>query len=188
MSETPDAKTAIRQEALGKDFGPDTAEFDPTEGVAEDVAQEKRGILMRELESYERIVDGTRRAADGARHRAYRNKDTRDAWDALADQIDQGRRIAVRLSGYNRMEDGNASERVLTGEGLSLVEATTRINTGLKDAASGARQIANGQRMSFEWLRLAMVYEHIAKRARELARECTKLEVASHWGGQAWPQ
>jgi len=79
------------------------------------------------------------------------------------------------------MEDGKATERVFGGEGLSLVEATTRISQGLRDAAAGAQQIANAQHMSLEWLRLAGAYDHFAERARKLAGECSMLQVASQW-------
>ena len=65
-----DTKTAVRQAAIGVDFGTDTAAFDPSQAVGEDVAQDKRGILLTDYQSYERIIEGLKRAADGCRHRA----------------------------------------------------------------------------------------------------------------------
>lgn len=179
-----DDKTAIRAAAVGQDFGTDTAAFDPNQPAVEDIAQDKRGILMREFESYERVIEGMKRAADGARHRAVcSTREAGEAWNMLADQMDKGRQIAVRLSGFNRMMDGKPSDKVFGGETLTLVDATTRISQGLKNAAAGARQIANCQRMSLEWLRLAQVFDHFADRAKELGIICSQLKVASQWGG-----
>jgi hypothetical protein len=186
-----DTKTAVRQAAVGQDFGADTAAFDPDAPAAEEVAQDKRGILQTDFQSYERTIEGLKRAADGARHRAAVNhRGAAESWNALADKIDKGRQIAVRLSGFNRPEDGQPTKRLFGGKTLSLVEATTRISTGLREAAAGCRQISNCHRsvgngskedVGFSWLRLAIALDRIGDDVKELERRLSMLWVTSQW-------
>jgi len=186
-----DTKTATRQAAVGRDFGADTAAFDPSEGVAEDVAQDKRGVLLTDFQSYERIIEGLKLAADSARHRAYRNEqNSRVKWDAVADKLDKARQITVRASGFNRLQDGNPSLRIFGGEVMNRSLAASRIKTGLKDAAAGCRQVSNCHRSvgngskeatGFEWLKLAIAIEQIGDWVKEIEQSCTPLRVDSQW-------
>jgi hypothetical protein len=96
---------------------------------AEDVALDKRGILLTDYQSYERVIEGLKRAADGCLHRAAMNyPGSRDPWNRLTDKM------AVRASGFNRLEDGKPTERKFGSRTLSLVEATTRISQEFKEA------------------------------------------------------
>ncbi len=184
-------KTAIRQAAVGQDFGADTAEFDPAEDIGEDVAQEKRGILLTDRQSYERVIEGLKRAADAMRHRAAINhRGAGESWNRLADKADKARQIAVVSSGFNRPEDGKPTERKFGGETLGLVDATLRISQGLKDAEAGCRQISNCHRskgngskeeIGFRWLRLSMAIQQISEWVKELERLCSMLKVSSEW-------
>lgn len=184
-------KNAIRAAAVGQHFGADTAAFDPNEAVAEDVAQDKRGILVTDFQSYERAIDALKRAADGCRHRAaVNNRGAGESWNALADKLDRGRQIAVRMGGFGRPEDGKPTRRLSGGRTLSLVEATTRIATGLREASAACRQISNCHRsvgngsrvdVGLGWLQLGTAFDKIAGEVKELARRCSMLQVASEW-------
>lgn len=186
-----DSKTAVRQAAIGQDFGADTAGFDPSAPATEDVAQDKRGILITDFQSYERVIEGLKKAADAIRHRAAANhRGAADSWNALADKLDKGRQIAVRMAGFNRLEDGKPTQRVFGGRTLSRTETATRTTDGLRQAAAGCRQISNCHRsvgngskeaVGFGWLQLAMALDRIADDVKELERRCSMLRVASEW-------
>jgi hypothetical protein len=181
MSEL-DEKTAVRAAAQGQDFGDDTAAFDPATPVTEEVAQEKRGTLMREFESYERIVEGLKLASDGARNMArWKNP---DLWNALAAFLDQLRKAVVQEAGFNRPEDAKDSAQVFGGE-MSWTDANSRILNGLRDAGNGARQIALGQRMDLRWTRYANQFDMMRDKAHDMAIASSPLRVASEWGGRS---
>jgi hypothetical protein len=173
-------KDAIRAAAVGQDFGADTAEFDPTEGVAEDVAQEKRGVLMNERESWERVAEGLKLAADGARQIARRRSP--DAWNRLAQYFDSLRKAIVReAGGYDDARDRRQSVEQWGGEGMPFPAAHSRLMDGLRQAATGAEQIANCQRLDLRWLRYASQLRELRDKAHKMALAGSPLKVASEW-------
>jgi hypothetical protein len=177
-----DDKTALRAASVGQDFGADTAAFDPAAAApAEEVSQDHRGTVMVEFESYERIVEGLKRASDGARNMA-RWSDP-DLWNTIAGFFDQLRRAIVQLSGYNRLQDAKDSAQAFGGEGLSRSDAQSRILTGLRDAEGGASQIAQAQRMDLRWHYYATQFRSLRDKANKLAVKGSVLAVASQWGG-----
>ena len=149
-------------------------EFTPVENVEQD----KRGTLMVEFESYERIIEGLKKAADGARNMA-RWKHP-DLWNGLAEFLDKLRRCVARDGGYNRAQDSKDTVQVFGGD-MTWTDANSRILTGLKDAAAGARQIAQAQRMDLSWLRYANQFEKMRDKAHDMALACSPLKVASGW-------
>ena len=180
-----DDKEAIRAAAVGQDFGDDTAEFDPAASVTEEVQQDHRGSIMREFESYERIVEGLKLASDGARNMVQfaRDQDKKDAWNKSASFFDQIRRAIVQDSGYNRLVDTQDSKQVFGGEGMTWSTANSRILTGLKDAEAGASQIALGQRLDLRWTRYSNLLRSLRDKAGQLAIQWSPLHVDSQWGG-----
>ena len=175
-----DEKTEVRQAAVGQDFGADTAAFDPQAPVTESIEKDRRGTLMVEFESYERIVEGLKKASDGARNMArFKNP---DLWNRLAQFLDQVRRAIVQDAGYNRLTDAKDSQ-VAVGGDMTWTDANTRIVTGLKDASAGARQIALGQRMDLRWTRYANQLDAMRDKAHEMALACSPLRLAAGWGG-----
>jgi hypothetical protein len=175
-----DEKTEIRSAAVGQDFGTDTAAFDPQVPVTESIEQDHRGSVMAEFESYERIVEGLKKASDGARNMArFKNP---DLWNALAAFLDQLRRAVVQEAGFDRPQDKRESQQVFGGD-MSWSDANSRILTGLKDAGAGARQIALGQRMDLRWTRYANQFDAMRDKAHDMAIACSPLKVAAGWGG-----
>ncbi len=164
----------MTERADNPDLDPD---FTPTEAVEQD----KRGTLMREFESYERIIDGLKSASDGARHMA--RWQAPDLWNALAAFLDQLRRAVVKESGFDRPGDARDSQQVFGGEGLTWPEANSRLSNGLKSAAAGARQIALGQRMDLRWTGYANRFDSLRDKAHAMALAASPLKVAAKWGG-----
>lgn len=159
----------------------DNPDLDPEFTPTESIEQDHRGSVMREFESYERIIEGLKKASDGARQMA-RWKHP-DLWNALAQFLDQLRRAVVQTSGFDRPEDGRDSKQAWGGEGLTWSDANTRILTGLKDASAGARQIALGQRLDLRWTRYANSFDTMRDKAHDMALACSPLKVAATWGG-----
>ena len=174
-------KDSIRAAGVGQDFGADTAEFDPAAPVTEAVEQDHRGTMMREFESYERIVEGLKIASDGARHMArWKNP---DLWNTVAGLLDQLRRAVVKEAGFDRPADSRDSQQVFGGDGITWSDANTRLQSGLKDASAGARQIAVAQRMDLRWQRYANQFDTLRTNATKWAIRASPLRVAAQWGG-----
>lgn len=176
-----DDKSAIRAAAVGQDFGADTAEFDPEAPIAEEVAQEKRGTVMREFESYERIIEGLKLAADGARHIARRRAP--DLWNRAAQLFDSLRKAVIKDAGYDRPQDRTDSHEQWGGEGMSFTTAHSRMMDGLRMAVVGAEQIANCQRLDLRWLRYASQIRAMRDKAHQMALAGSPLRVTPQWGG-----
>lgn len=158
----------------------DNPDLDPEFTPTESIEQDHRGSVMVEFESYERIVEGLKKASDGARNMArFKNP---DLWNNLAQFLDQLRRAVVQEAGYNRLADGKDSQQVVGGD-MSWTDANSRILTGLKDAAAGARQIALGQRMDLRWTRYANQFDAMRDKAHEMALACSPMKMAAGWGG-----
>ena len=174
-------KTAIRSASVGQDFGTDTAAFDPDAPVTEAVEQDHRGSVMREFESYERIIEGLKTASDGFRNMARFSNP--DKWNKLADFSDQVRRAMLQLSGFDRPEDAKPSAQLFGGVGISRSAALSRIRTGLDGAAAGSRQIAQAQRMDLRWQMRANHIDSLRKTATAMAKQEVQRQVASQWGG-----
>jgi hypothetical protein len=160
------------------DFDSDP-EFAPTEAVEQD----KRGIAMSELESWERVIEGLKQAADGARQAARHRHP--DLWNQLAEFLDTLRRAVIRDGGFDRPNDSKVTVTQWGGDGMSWGEASRRINEGLKGAAAGARQISLGQRMELKWTAYANAFDTIKKKAHHMAIAGSPLVVESGWTQQA---
>lgn len=116
----------------------------------------RRGTLMTERESYERIIEGHRLAADAARHLAKRER--KAAWVTVANGLDEMRLHVMKLA---RIED--AGFRPTTDSsgsgGLGWRNARDRFREGLRQAAGGCRQMATCHRGVLDWSRIAAKLE-----------------------------
>ena len=153
---------------------------DPEFAVSEPIEQgDHRGSVMRELESWERIVDGMKMAADGARHVARHRSP--DMWNKLALFLDTLRKAVITDGGFDRPEDAKETSAQWGGEGLSFTLAHRRLMDGLKMAAAGAEQIAQCQRMDLRWMRYAMQIRTMRDQAHKLALSGSPLVTEAGW-------
>lgn len=157
----------------------ETEPFDPDEPLTESVERDKRGSLMTEFESYERVVEGLKLASDGARHMARHRPP--DPWNKLAMFLDSLRKAIMQESGFNRLQDAKTSHEAWSGAPLSVTQAHSRLMDGLKGAAAGAKQISLCQRMDLKWTLYAERFELMKKQAHELALATSPLKVKSGW-------
>lgn len=150
---------------------------DPEFEVSEPIEKDKRGTVMAELESWERVIDGLKMASDGARHMARYGKS--DECNRFAAYLDQLRRAVIRDGGFDRPSDATASVVQFGGEGIPLPEACRRVVEGLKMAAAGADQIAQCQRLDMRWVLYAQKFRTLADVESKLARQITQ-RVTDH--------
>lgn len=144
---------------------------------SEPIEKDKRGTVMAELESWERIIEGLKMAADGARHMARYGK--RDECNRFASYLDQLRRAVIRDGGFDRPADATASVVQFGGEGIPLPQACRRVAEGLKMSAAGADQIAQCQRLDMRWVLYAQRFRTLADIEAKLARQITQ-RVTDH--------
>jgi hypothetical protein len=158
---------------------PESPDLDPEFTPVENVEKDHRGAVMFEYESYERVVEGLKAAADGARNMA-RFRDP-DLWNAIAQLFDGLRKAIVQLAGLDRGADTKETSAQWGGSGISRTEAMSRLNKGLKSAAAGANQIAQVQRMDLRWLRYANQIDRLRDKAGKLALSGSPLVVDAQW-------
>lgn len=162
---------------------PESPDLDPEFTPAEDVAQDKRGALMSEIESWERVIEGLKSAADGARQIARHRAP--DLWNKLAAYLDSLRKAVIRDGGFDRPADAVDSKQVWGGEGMSFTLAHRRLMDGLKAAAAGARQISLGQRMDLRWSLYAEKVDKLRDKAHALALKGSPLVTEAGWRNHA---
>lgn len=133
------------------------------------------GTLMTERESYERVVEGLRLAADAAAHLAlrehrYGNLNARGLWSGLSRRLDQVRKMAVQHAGIGLVIKQKETGEV-RGEGLRFAMARKRFREGIKQAAGGMRQLAVCHRGEVTWSRMANDLETMERKTRVRERQ-----------------
>jgi hypothetical protein len=153
-------------------LGPDGEPLPGTPAANDLLVRDKHGdplpdaksVLMTEFESYERIIEGLKIAADAAVHVAKNEPDTiaRDRWIKAALYLDQVRRAACQQAGLRDPLQQNVTERV-RGRPLPWSMARDRFRYGCTQAAGGFRQMATCHRANVSWSRGAKELEDMAR-------------------------
>src|SRR5262245_20558020 len=109
-----------------------TEQFNPAEIGGEPVdpvVVDKRGTLMIERESYERVIEGLKQAADGAQHLTMARQD--GSWRNLAKMFDNLRSGVARLGGLmTATQDAVPSQIVTTANHTGIHVAYDRVYRG----------------------------------------------------------
>lgn len=153
------------------------AEDDPAGGIQVDANGDpvRLGTLMKEKESYERVVEGLKIAAEGFAHlgRLEPTPEGRDNRAKLVKYMDQLRRAAIQEAG---LEDTIRSRPTPEPRGLVMPfrKARDRLLYGLKQAEGGARQIVvhrvtDGQ-PTLWWSRFASQLEDMIRKVTQPAQ------------------
>jgi hypothetical protein len=126
-----------------------------------------QGTRMIEYESYERVIEGLKIAADACMHLAKRERTPEgvDNRRRLALTLDQCRRMCIRLAGIDDTVRANPTPE-MRGEPLPFREARDRLIGGLTQAAGGARQLATCFRIDLAWSRIASQLEDLIRKIR----------------------
>lgn len=127
-----------------------------------------RGTRMLEADSFDRVVEGLKIAADGARHLAPWRPE--QEWDNVASLLDSLRIAFARLGRRNVPSDVVPSERVFGPPRMMRMQAYDRVYDGLKQAAGGARQMATGHRNDFKYSQFAAGFDMLRDKCSALVR------------------
>lgn len=143
---------------------------EPDDPRKTDVIGTESGIRMLEEDSYERMVDGLKKASEGARSLAcYIDRDT---FDLLATTMDKLRVAMVRMAGRPRPNDAD-STRIKQTTRQTRIESYNALFDGLKEAAACARQFGTGHRGHLQWTLVARQLDTLRDKAGELVRRKT---------------
>ena len=127
----------------------------------------RQGSLMIERQSYERVIDGLRIAAEACMHLA--------GWETTAAGVDNRKRLAHNLDACRRIciqragldDVGRASPTAeVRGAPLAWRVAYRRLREGLVQATGGARQLATCHRMDLMWSNVARELERLERNVR----------------------
>ena len=146
----------------------DEAPFDPDVDQPSLGLDQARGIRMLEVDSYDRVIDGLKQAAEGARNAACHRHG--DAWNRVADTFYKLRIMMSRLGAMNRPSDTVLSKVIFGAPKMQLVASYMRIHEGLKGAAAGARQLASCHRGDLRWTLCARQMDELQKKCSVLVR------------------
>lgn len=146
------------------------ADFQPVGKPGEEIPGDfdQRGSLMREPESYERIIEGLKLASDGARHLAIWGEGPE--WNGLAVIYDKVRMLIAKLGRFNRPSDTRDSLALMTDASLPRREAYARVTAGLKMASAGCSQMALAHRMDMRWSLWSEQLQRLRDGANALAK------------------
>lgn len=127
-----------------------------------------QGTRMKERESYERVIDGLKIAAEAAAHMAFSHHEFGDAEAGirrakLAITLDKVRMRVVNLAGIEDRSRHHGTQEIRRNP-MTIIDAVKRFNYGIKQASGGASQMATCYRDDQISERLAM-----ASVSRELA-------------------
>jgi hypothetical protein len=126
-----------------------------------------QGSRMVERESYERVIDGLRIAAEGFMHLACweGTEEGRANRKGVARMLDSTRRICIQYAGLDDVQRSDPTAEV-TGDVMSFRNARARVVFGLRQAGGGARQLATYHRMDLKWSRLANEIEALERQVK----------------------
>jgi len=128
------------------------------------------GTAMIERESYERIIEGLKKAADRAAHLAIREAErsitaedaakARSSWANIALRLDLVRKIAIKKAG---LEDPISARQTaaVRANPLPWRQARDEFRESLRQASGGCRQLATCFRGDLTWSNVATELERM---------------------------
>jgi len=149
---------------LNEDGTPDTSNDLVNLGQDGDPLALDKAVKMRERESYERIVEGLKIAADAAAHLKRSESEHAGMWDAQRRNLDQARRAAVQYAGIDDPVRQSETADPRGSAHMGWKEARERFREGLKQASGGMRQLATCFRGDVFWSLLAQQLEALEQK------------------------
>lgn len=127
------------------------------------------GTRMIEIESYERVIEGLKMAADACMHLAKIEPLKGSVWTDIARMLDKMRREASGLAGLD-LQMAHEETKLARGAPYSWKKARDRFLDGLRQATGGMRQLATCFRGDFNWTFLAQQLERYEKNFRDILK------------------
>lgn len=126
-----------------------------------------RGVAMIEVESYERVIEGLKMAADACAHLAKQEPQHGQTWMDIGKLLDQQRLGAVRLAGLKTTLTQQETQTV-RGAPSGWRKTRDRFLDGLRQATGGMRQLATCFRGDLQWSFMAQQLERRTEDFRAL--------------------
>lgn len=129
-----------------------------------------QGTRMIEKESYERVVEGLKMAADGSAHLAFAHRDIGELelgmkWANLAIMLDKIRLAAIDVAAIEDKSRFRGTDEIRR-DPMPFMRAVDRVNNGFKQAAGGMRQLATCFRADYRWSNMATMVENLERKTR----------------------
>ena len=124
-----------------------------------------QGTKLIEKESYERVIDGLRIAAEAAAHLVKSEPGNNAQWRGLSKKLDQCRLICVQHAGLGLVIKEKQTQE-FTGDTTSWRAARDRFRYGITQSSGGCRQLGACFRMDLWWTRMADELEMIEIKLR----------------------
>lgn len=123
-----------------------------------DPLPDPRGTRMIERESYERVIEGLKMAADACMHLAKQQPQEGQTWKDIGAILDRLRLEAWKLAGLELSMQVNATAGA-RGNPYAWKRARQRFLDGLRQATGGMRQLATCFRGDYRWSFMAQELE-----------------------------
>lgn len=136
-------------------------------GPEGDPLPRSNAVRMIECESYERVIEGLKMAADACMHLAKAEAAHGQTWKDIGAALDKMRLEACRLAGLGLVMAQNETQ-AMRGEPLSWRRARERFLDGIRQATGGMRQLATCFRGDFHWSLMAQQLERRERSFRNL--------------------
>jgi hypothetical protein len=139
-------------------------------GADGDPVPDPRGTRMEELESYERVIEGLRIAADACMHLARHEPKDCETWKSVGMLLDRVRLEATKLAAVGLTMRQQETSPDVRGAPLVWRDARKRFLDGLRQATGGMRQLAVCFRAEMRWALMAGELERRQKAFEALLR------------------
>jgi hypothetical protein len=146
-----------------------------------DPVRDPRMVAMTERESYERVIEGLKMAADAAEHLARNEPENHGIWRRLASNLDQCRRISVQIAGLGLTIKERQTEEPRGSSSMPWRPARDRFREGCRQAAGGMRQLAICFRNDFAWSKMAKMLESMQAKMTAAAKKKTASLILPEW-------
>ncbi len=149
------------------DNAPDFISEDTGPGIQKDKNGDPlpQGTRMVEYESYERVIEGLKLAADACMHLIRQEPESAVKWRGLCHRLDQCRRICIQHAGIDDVIRAKETTEV-RGDPMRWKDARKRFREGCVQAAGGARQLAVCFRNDLTWSQIATSLEAMERSSR----------------------
>ena len=129
------------------------------------------GTRMIEKESYERIIEGTRMAADAASRLARMESEHVEYWHGWRRRLDMIRKICIQVAGLGDVIKFKETPASWGGDPGGWTPARKMFREGIKQAAGGARQMATCHRGDLVWSKMASDLESMVAKLNKVTND-----------------
>ena len=132
-------------------------------GADGDPLPDDKSVKMLERESYERVIEGLKMAAEGASRCARMEKEHVEYWQGFVRRLDMARKICIKEAGIGDVIKFNETPSSWGGEAGNWTDTRMQFREGIKQASGGARQMATCHRGNLFWSTMASKLEMIVE-------------------------